>query len=252
MTRAGWTLAAGLVLAIGVAGWLYRDNRALRSQLGELRAAGFGAPAATAPEPAPALEQDARDSAETARTLLRSFAAVTGRDRPEVEVPDRPRTRQERRLRFQERIASYLGRRPGETAEQYRDRVVPLMELALARPRQEVAEARRAAEEEAGVTEDQREQLDSAIADAQAELLELTNGAIQSGELTPYERNWTGMLEYTGGLGTLLGSTEQRIGEILTPEQRRAMAAQGFEWGELIGVTAPWESLDPPPGPPSR
>lgn len=252
MTRAGWALAGGLALAIGVAGWLYRDNRALRGQLTALRASEPAPPAAAPADQLPTLEQDAREGAETARTLLRSFAAVTGRDRPEVEVPDRPKTRQERRLRFQERLEAYLGRRPGETEQQYRDRVVPLMEMALARPREEVAEARRAAEAEAGVTDEQRAELDGVVADAQAELLALTNGAIQSGELTPYERNWAGMLNYAGGLGTVLGSTEQRIDEILSAEQRRAMAERGFEWGELIGVTAPWETLDPPPGPPVR
>lgn len=249
MTRAGWAVVGGMVAALGAAGWLYLDNRDLRAELAELRA---GPPAAAPAGAAPVetIEEDARAGAETARTLLRGFAAVTGRDRPEVEVPDRPRTRQERRMRFQERITSYLGRRPGETDQQYRDRLVPLMELALARPRDEVARARREAEEAADVTDEQRTQLDGVIADAQAELLEVTNRAIQAGELTPYERNWSGLLEYTGSLGIVLGASEQRIGEILSPEQRRAMYDSGFEWGELIGVTAPWESLEPPPLPP--
>jgi hypothetical protein len=57
----------------------------------------------------------------------------------------------------------------------------------------------------------------------------------------------TGMLQYAGGLGAILEGAEGRIGKILSPEQLRAMQDAGFEWGEYLGVNAPWERLRAPP-----
>ena len=146
-------------------------------------------------------------------------------------------------------FAAMLGREPGESVEDYRARVVPFVQTALAVPRTRLADARKAAEAAASVTDEQRAKLDALFQDVQEETLELTNQAILDGDLTPYERNYGGVLQWGGGLGAILNSTQARIGDILTPEQRAIMADQGFEWGEYLGVTMPWEELQPPPAP---
>jgi hypothetical protein len=156
-------------------------------------------------------------------------------------------TRAERRQRRQAEIAAMFGRLDGESAEDYRERMVPFVKMALAGPRGRLEDARRAAEQAAGVTGEQRAALDSVLGDAYQEAVELTNRALATGDLTPYSRNWSGVLNLAGGMGAILEGAESRIGSILTPEQARAMYDQGFEWGEYLGATAPWESLDPPP-----
>jgi hypothetical protein len=57
------------------------------------------------------------------------------------------------------------------------------------------------------------------------------------------------VLQYAGGLGSILEGAEARVGGILTPTQVQAIYASGFEWGEYLGVTAPWERLHAPPDP---
>lgn len=173
---------------------------------------------------------------------------IDGVDAP--KLPDtKKESRLERRARRTDEIAAMLGRLDGETEEEYRARLLPLLEAALSRPRENVAQLRKEIEEKAGVTDEQRQKLDATFDEVYDELLTYTNAAIQDGQLTPYERNVAGMLEYAGGLGAILGGAEQRIGGILSPEQQQTIYGSGFEWAEYLGVTAPWERLTPPPPP---
>ena len=40
-----------------------------------------------------------------------------------------------------------------------------------------------------------------------------------------------------------------QIGQILGPDQLKSLSESGFEWGEYLGLEAPWERLQPPPPP---
>lgn len=91
------------------------------------------------------------------------------------------------------------------------------------------------------------EKLDQAFDGIYDEVIGFTDGAVADGQLTPYGRNVTGMLQYAGGLGSILEGAEGRIGKILSADQVRTMADSGFEWGEYLGLRAPWERLRPPP-----
>jgi len=250
MSRSTWVLgsiaAAGLVASL----WLYRENRELRGRLAATPAAAEASAAQAQRGATAAGPDDDGEPADRKRGSLRSFLRL-GRDRtpPQLE-PEQSETWAERRARRQQRLRAMLGRSADETPGEYRDRVAPLVTAGLARPRAYVDETRRTAEEAAGVTPEQRAQLDQVFDDAYAEALELTNAAVADGSLTPYERNVTGVLEVAGGLGAVLGTAEARYGEILSPEQRAAMRESGFDLGEYLGVSAPWEKLDPPPPPP--
>jgi hypothetical protein len=57
------------------------------------------------------------------------------------------------------------------------------------------------------------------------------------------------LLEYAGGLGTMLGEAQGQIGQVLSPDQVKTMSESGFEWAEYLGFEAPWEQLKPPPPP---
>jgi hypothetical protein len=246
--RATWVLgavaAAGLVTSI----WLWRENRALEDELAARPAA---AAAAADPWNAPAATSAASSSDEPARAVPRRpielGRAFTGK-LPELAPPPQE-SRLERRVRRRAEIAAFLGHSDGETAEQYRARIVPLITTGLAKPRADVEDQRKQLEAKAGVTPEQHAKLDAAFQDTYSDLLKYTNGAIADGELTPYKSNVAGMLQFAGGLGAILDGTETKIGGILTPDQQRTFDDSGFEWGEYLGVLAPWEQLEPPPPP---
>jgi type IV secretory pathway VirB10-like protein len=249
-------LTGALLLALAGCGWLYRENWLLRNQIDALnhQTAVAVVPPGDAEKPAP----DRQDTAPAAADDQWRFAqrprpalpppAAEPEPKTETEPePETDETRAERRQRRQNDVAAMFGRLDGETEEEYRARMVPFLQTALLMPRQHVGEARRRAEEAAKVTGEQRAALDRVFADVHAEALALTNRALAEGEITPYRRNWAGALGYAGGVGAILGSAEARVGEILGPEQQRILYEQGFEWGEYLAVTVPWEQLQPPP-----
>jgi hypothetical protein len=248
MKRATLVSVAVAGISLIAAVWLWLDNRALRREADRLRTAQAAQAKAADPWATAAGGGGAADLADTAGIPRGLGGAIDGVGEP--KLPDAPKeSRMERRARRQQELAAMLGRLDGETEEEYRARVLPLMEMALARPRENVAEMRRQAEEAAGVTEEQRKQLDEAFEGVYTDLIDYTNQAIQDGQLTPYERNVSGILGYAGGLGAILDGANQQVGKILTPEQVKAMYGSGFEWAEYLGVSAPWEQLRPPPPP---
>lgn len=241
-----WRLAAAVapaVLASAIAVWLWRENRALRAEL------DARAPVATA------AVQSHTPAAETPRrqggvaSFLGGLGRASDRERPALKDAPAEESRAERRRRRQEELRAMLGREPGESVEDYRARVTPMIQTALAVPRTRLEEARREAEKAARISDQQRAKIDELYADVSRETLALTNQAIASGDLTPYERNYAGVLSWAGGLGAILGTTQTRMGEILSDEQRAAMSDAGFEWAEYFGVKIPWEELQPPPPP---
>ncbi len=244
MTRAGRAFAATTVISVALAIWFYLDNRTLEHELAQARAtqtkvAPAGAPAAPGPAADP---WSGRERSQARRT-----GTGTG---PAPALPEpRQESRLERRQRHQQEFAAMFGRLDGETEDEYRSRIVPLIQAGLAIPRARVDELRRQVEAKAGVSEKQSRQLDQAFEQVYADALDYTNKAIADGVLSPYERNVSGWLEYAGGLGGILGDANGQIGQILTPQQIQAITQSGFEWGEYLGANAPWEQLQPPPPP---
>ena len=178
-----WPLAGGLLLSLATCAWLYAENRSLTEELAAARAP---APAQSAPAraaAAPALPDSApvaapRIPADTRRANAepepdREPLAARS-ERPSMPEPPPEETREERRKRRMARVTAIFGRLDGETEEEYLERMVPLVETTLAIPRSRLEDARRAAEEAAGVTDDQRSELDAVFDDAFAETLRST------------------------------------------------------------------------------
>ena len=248
MNRPAWIAAAVAAASVVAAVIFYLDNRRLEGEVGRLRAAQAAAPAPAADPWATSVESPR--SGEGDDMIPRGLGGpIDGADAPRLVDPPKE-TRLERRMRRQDELAALLGRLDGETEEEYRARILPLMEMALSRPREQLAEQRRAVEEAAGVTPEQSQKLDAVFDEVYDEVITFTNAAIQDGQLTPYERNVSGMLEYAGGLGAILGGAEQKIGGVLSPGQLQTIYGSGFEWAEYLGVSAPWEKVNPPPPPP--
>jgi hypothetical protein len=245
MDRIHWLMAAVAAVALAGAGWLYLDNRDLRAQLAHR-------------EPATALQAEAEGEADDdagssdgeteakGPSLLSRLGKAARREPPKLEEP-KELTREERRKQRMDFIRNLLGRDADESDEDYRARLVPMIESGLAKPRERLEEARAAAEAAANVTKDQREKLDAILADASNTAIDTVNDAIANGDLSPYRRNWSGTLQVAGGMGAILNDTESRMNEVLSPEQQQALYETGFEWGEYVGAVTPWETLNPPP-----
>jgi hypothetical protein len=245
--RSTWVLGAVAAAGVVTSIWLWRENRALHDELAARSAPAadpWNAPAVAAVATPAASDEDAPSAPRRPIVPGRAFVGKV------PELPEAPQeSRLERRVRRRAEIAAFLGRSDGETVEQYRARIVPLITTGLAKPRADVEDQRKQLEAKANVTPEQHAKLDAAFQDTYGDLLKYTNGAIADGELTPYKSNVAGMLQFAGGLGAILDGTETKIGGILTPDQQRTFDDSGFEWGEYLGVVAPWEQLEPPPPP---
>lgn len=238
MVRATWVFIATSVVAGAAAIWLYLANRDLRAQLATKHEI-----AKTDDKPAARMSDPWTEPRRSAAPPKPSSAAIP-------RLPDQPEeSRLDRRQRRQQEFAAMFGRQGGETEEEYRARIVPLIKGGLLIPRQRVDEMRKQVEAKAGITPEQSAKLDKAFDKIYADAIDYTNKAVADGLLSPYERNVSGWLEYAGGLGGILDDANAQIGKVLTPEQVRAVNASGFEWGEYLGLEAPWENLTPPPPP---
>jgi len=240
MARATWLLAATSVVFVSLSFWLYRENRSLRAELAGPKAVPADAtPAAATPGNAAHPDPAPRAS--------RSAAPVTRAPAPPT-LPEPPQeSRMDRRARRTDEFAAMFGRLDGETDADYKARILPLLTAGLAVPRLRAEEQRKVAEEKAHVTPEQSARLDKAFDKVYGDVLDYTNKAITDGQLSPYERNVSGWLEFAGGLGGILNDANGQIGKILEPSQVRTMYDSGFEWGEYLGLKAPWEQLRPPP-----
>jgi hypothetical protein len=243
MARATWLLGAISVASVSLSLCLYRDNRSLRAELGARQAT---APASAAPVVAAA----ARTPERTAPLSRTSAPIPPPAATPAPSLPETPsETRMDRRARRTEEFAAQFGRLDGETEDEYKARIMPLLSAGLVAPRLRAEEQRRVAQEKAHVTPEQSARLDKAFDKVYGDVLDFTNKAIADGQLSPYERNVSGWLEFAGGLGGILNDANGQIGKVLEPSQMRTMSDAGFEWGEYLGLKAPWEQLRPPPPP---
>jgi hypothetical protein len=238
-------LAATTIVGFAASIWLFLDNRSLRDELD-----GRPAPVVAKAEPTKPAEPTKAEAADPWLDAKRDTPKSAG---PQPSLPNaKEESRLERRARRTEEFGAMFGRLDGETDDDYRARILPLIKLGLAGPRQRLADMRKEAEEKAKITTAQSQQLDKAFDKVYEDVLDYTNKAVADGQLSPYERNVPGWLDFAGGLGGILTSANAQIGKILDPGQMKTLADSGFEWGEYLGVNAPWEKLKPPPPRPKQ
>jgi hypothetical protein len=235
----GIALALALLASLAAGGWLLLENQRLEGELQRKPVA-----AAPAPDPDPRARGDSVMS-----TLGRVLDRVESTPEPSA-VPGAdagPVDWEARRERRQRRIRDFLGRRPGESEQAYRERVMPLLTAGLSTWRDRASERRKEYEEEAGITAEQSKKMDEVFADAYSEVVAAANESIARGEISPYRRSTRGILSFVGGTVAILDSVDSRLQQILTAEQITAGDAMGFDLVEYLAITAPWETLSPPP-----
>jgi hypothetical protein len=243
MTRTNLVLGGVSVLSLALAGWMYLEKSGLEDDLSSSRkdVAVAEEKLRVASDPWSAGAVEARSAA-----IKPPETAVAGG--PELDKPKRESVL-ERRIRMTEMMTAMFGRQPGETDEEYNARVRPMITGALEKGRGYAKNRRMSAEAAAGVSPEQSAKIDAEIQKTYGDVIDYANSAIADGLVSPYSRNVSGWLQFAGGLGGLLTDAEGRFGKILSPAQIKAMYDHGFEWGEYLGLNAPWETLNPPPPP---
>jgi hypothetical protein len=242
MTRATYILAGTTLVGLLTSIWLWLDNRELRDELSDR------APKTAALDKNGAGEGDAWLGAGKAAAERGPRSGTISAITP--SLPNQPNeNRNQRRARRSAEFSAMFGRAEGETEEEYKARVMPLVTAGLQKLRDRTTDMRRVAEEQAGVTKEQSAALDKMFEKTYSEVVDYANEAIADGRLSPYKRDVGNWLELAGGLGTMLNGVQGQIGKILSPSQVKAMYDSGFEWGEYLGVNAPWERLRAPPPP---
>jgi hypothetical protein len=245
MSRATYVLAGTTLIGLLTSGWLWLENRELRDDLEDRAPKAEVAKNETTAQSDPWLGASRPAEERGPRSGAISAAG------PKPSLPEQKKeNRNERRARRNAEISALLGRLEGESEEEWKQRIWPLVEGRLTKLRDRTTEMRRAAEEQAGVTKDQSVALDRVFEKTYSEVLDYANDAITDGRLSPYKRDVGNLLELAGGLGTMLNGVQGQISKVLSPTQIKAMYDSGFEWSEYIGVNAPWEKLRAPPPPP--
>jgi hypothetical protein len=245
MTRTNLVLGGVSILSLLFAGWMFLENRGLEDDLASSRKDVSVAEdkLRVAADPWSAAGAEARSAA------IKPPGVATVAGGPELDRPKKESVL-ERRIRMTEMMTAMFGRGADETEQEYRDRVGPMISGALEKNRGYAKNRRRSAEAAAGVSPEQSAAIDAEINKTYSDVIDYANTAIADGQVSPYSRNVSGLLQFAGGLGTILNDAESRFGKILSPAQIKAMYDHGFEWGEYLGFNAPWETLNPPPPPP--
>lgn len=138
--------------------------------------------------------------------------------------------------------AMRLTPQPGETLRAYRDRILPLAELAIAPQRARVARAR---DELSDLDAHQRAELDADVADTANAIRDRVARAFTGGELQPaILRPMTGIALARDVLD-LVDRGNARFVATMRPDQRAGLASHHFDFADYLLFTARWEDALP-------
>jgi hypothetical protein len=132
--------------------------------------------------------------------------------------------------------AARLLPQPGEKMRDYRDRIVPLAQLAIAPQRARVARMR---DNFTSLGEKQRTELDAAVGEAATAIEDRVKAAVVSGDLNTL-KPMTGVTMARDVLD-IVDKGNTRFVTSLTPEQRTEMASNRFDFADYLLFSTPWE-----------
>ncbi|HEU4733485.1 MAG TPA: hypothetical protein VFT22_36580 [Kofleriaceae bacterium] len=127
---------------------------------------------------------------------------------------------------------------PGETLRAYRDRILPLAQIAIASQRARVARTR---DELTSLDSRQRAELDAAVAEAATAIRDRVISALASGELRPATLKPMTGVAIARDVLDIVERGNTRFENSLTPDQRTGLAAQRFDFADYLLFTARWE-----------
>ncbi|HMG23872.1 MAG TPA: hypothetical protein VK607_21205 [Kofleriaceae bacterium] len=131
-----------------------------------------------------------------------------------------------------------LAPQPGETARAYRDRILPLAELAVAPQRARVARTR---DDFAGLDPRQRAELDAAVAESGRAIQDRIAAALASGELRPATLKPMTGVALARDVLDIVDRGNTRFQQALTSDQRTRLASHRFDFADYLLFTTRWE-----------
>lgn len=134
--------------------------------------------------------------------------------------------------------AMRLTPQPGETRRAYRDRILPLAEIAAAPQRARVARTR---DDFARLDPHQRAELDAAVGEAAQAIQDRVAAAFASGELPPASLKPMTGIAIARDVLTIVDRGNTRFLDTLTSEQRTRLASHRFDFADYLLFTARWE-----------
>lgn len=137
--------------------------------------------------------------------------------------------------------AMWLAPQPGENLLDYRDRIVPIAQAAIAPHRERVAKSREDFAKRVGLDAQQRAQLDSAVQEAQTAIQDKVMGALMSGDLMPaHFKPMTGVSLARDVLDSIDQANRKFMGS-LHEDQKAALAQHPFDFADYLLFSARWE-----------
>ncbi len=130
---------------------------------------------------------------------------------------------------------------PGENLLAYRDRIVPLAQMAIAPHRSRVAKGRDDFAAVAHLDARQKAELDAAVQDAATQIQDRLLGAALGGEFSPQSfKPMTGVAIAREVL-EIVERADQRFTGTLREDQRAALARHPFDFGDYLVFATRWE-----------
>ena len=137
--------------------------------------------------------------------------------------------------------AMWLAPQPGENLLDYRDRIVPIAQAAVAPHRARVARGRDDFAKQVGLDAQQRAQLDASVAEAATAIQDKVMGSIMSGDLMPaHFKPMTGVSLTRDVLG-IVDQANQKFVSTLREDQKSKMAQHPFDFADYLLFSARWE-----------
>lgn len=129
----------------------------------------------------------------------------------------------------------------GENLLAYRDRIVPLAQMAIAPHRGRVARGRDDFAKVANLDAKQKAELDAAVQDAATQIQDRLLGAALGGEFSPQTfKPMTGVTLAREVLEIVERANQRFVGS-LREDQRMAMARHPFDFGDYLVFATRWE-----------
>lgn len=135
----------------------------------------------------------------------------------------------------------WLAPQPGETMRDYRDRMVPLAQAAIAPHRARVEKSRDNVAQLIGLDDRQKATLDAAVVETQKEIQDRVMNGILSGELMPATFKPMAGVAAARDILDLVDNANKKFLATLTDDQRGKLATHPFDFADYLVFSAKWE-----------
>lgn len=137
--------------------------------------------------------------------------------------------------------ALWLAPHPGETMRDYRDRMLPLAQAAIAPHRSRVAKSRDNIAQLIGMDDRQKATLDAAVVETQTAIQDRVMNGILSGELMPATFKPMAGVAAARDILDLVDRANKKFLATLTEDQRGKLATHPFDFADYLVFSAKWE-----------